>query len=106
MSDICNACSDRGQCCTYVELPLSRILTSDEKRWVELHPGLSIKQGHAGAPAVRIEVRCSALTDSGFCALYGTPQRPQMCADWPDQPEQQAPPGCAYLTLRGDGHAS
>lgn len=92
MSDICNSCTDRGMCCRYIELPLARALTDDEKRWVELHNGLTVK----GTNVLRFDINCSALTDAGFCSLYGTADRPAMCDVWPDRPEEQAPVGCAY----------
>lgn len=78
-----------GQCCTYIQLPLARNLTQDEKLWVELH-GLKMI-----GKDVRIEVRCQALTTDGRCSLYGKPERPQMCSDWPDHPDQ-LPQGCSY----------
>lgn len=78
-------------CCRYVELPLARPLTRDEANWVELHPGIAMKD----ARTVRIETNCSALQPDGLCGLYGTPLRPEMCGRWPDGPNQ-APEGCVY----------
>ena len=95
MSGVCSRCSDIGQCCRYVELPLARALTLDEEHWVSLHPGLSVKNR---GRTVRFEVACSALGPDGLCTLYGTDQRPQMCADWPETGiEGEMPPGCAYI---------
>lgn len=94
MSDLCRLCSDIGQCCRYVELPLARALTADEQNWVSLHPGLWV----TAANVVHIEVKCSALTDTGMCSLYGTEARPTMCCVWPDHPEQ-VPAGCAYADV-------
>lgn len=82
-------------CCRYIELPLARSLTADEENWVNLHPGVFMK-----TPAtVRIEIKCSALTEDGLCSLYGTEARPAMCGVWPDRPQEQAPAGCAYLEI-------
>ena len=78
-------------CCRYVELPLARILTPDEVRWVELHPGLSM----SNPSTIHIEVNCSALTEEGKCSLFGTDARPVMCSVWPDALEQ-VPQGCVY----------
>ena len=89
----CSRCSDIGQCCRYVELPLARSLTADEVSWVELHDGLFMKT----PSIIHIAINCSALTEEGLCSLYESPDRPQMCAVWPDLPEEQAPAGCAYL---------
>ena len=132
---LCEACADQGQCCRYVTLPirhevydggwlLSRPLSPDEQRWVNLHPGvtatshyLSVQDGTpvrtiAGQPgthtpllgySLRIDVPCSALSQEGRCSLFGTVQRPQMCSDWPDQPEQlDGLIGCAYQTIFQD----
>lgn len=87
----CRHCSDIGQCCRYVELPLARALTDDERKWVELHPGLRM----TAANVIRFDIACSALTAEGLCSLYGTDARPEMCARWPDALEQ-VPPGCVY----------
>ena len=92
---ICDHCRDRGMCCRYIELPLARSLSDDERRWVELHPGFSMRS----ESVVHIEISCMALTEDGFCSLYGTAERPDMCGVWPDRPEEQAPEGCAYLEL-------
>ena len=79
MSDICNACSDRGQCCTYVELPRSRILTSDEKRWVELHGIRLVQKGEA--VWAYVPTACSQLQEDNTCGIYET--RPDVCRTWP-----------------------
>ena len=80
-------------CCRYIELPLLRSLTEDERRWVELHNGLYMKE----ANVLHLNISCSALTPEGLCSLFGQPERPVMCGVWPDRPEEQAPEGCAYL---------
>ena len=87
----CDGCSTGkvAQCCTYLELPLARNLSSDEQGWVTLHPGASIR-----GQSVRIEIPCSALS-GGFCSLFGSPDRPQMCIRYPELPEQVLT-GCAY----------
>ena len=97
---ICDWCPDRGMCCRYVELPLSRTLSRDEAYWVSLHPGISVKDKWTAdgfVHVVRIETACSALDEDGLCSLFGKPGRPEMCVIWPDQVEEQAPEGCAYL---------
>ena len=37
-------------------------------------------------PIATIPLRCHALSDDGSCALYDSPDRPQMCAEWPWEP--------------------
>jgi len=100
---------------------LARSLTPDEHRYVRLHGGISVKDNLlsvgedtpvrliAGQPgtytprdgySLRIDVPCSALDQEGRCSLFGSPERPEMCSQWPDQPEQIADlNGCAYQTL-------
>ena len=84
----CDGCGGKAPCCTYVKLPLARELTSDEVCWVELHPGLKVE-----GQSVRIDVACSALV-GGKCALYGEPERPEMCGRYPEVAGLDE--GCAY----------
>lgn len=84
----CNGCLGKATCCTYVQLPLARELTPDELNWVHLHPGLSVDGMN-----VRFEVSCSAL-EGGRCTLFGTDERPQMCANYPELPGLD--PECSY----------
>ena len=82
----CNGCSGLARCCTYVVLPLARELTEDERRWVELHPGLKVE-----GQAVRIDIACSALKD-GECSIHS--DRPQICRNYPELPNLDE--GCSY----------
>ena len=93
-------------CCRYIELPfqIPDTLTADQGRWIGLHPGVGYSSGGrllATAPFKRkgnvahFDIPCTALEDDGTCALYGTPERPDMCSQWPDAPGQ-APVGCLY----------
>ena len=103
---------------------LARDLTPDEKHFVELHRGLHVQRGPEGAVltlmrpmphriipgqpgmpdaragnSIRVDTPCSALFE-GYCTLFGTTDRPQVCSDWPDQPEQiEGLNGCAYESL-------
>jgi len=120
----CDGCSDRGQCCRYVELPvpylyrigetreahLGRPLIDDEMLWLRLHPGLVMDgrdavRFHAAVPwewrggSIRFKVPCSRLAKDGRCQVYGQPERPRMCSIWPDDPINQAPPGCVFLPM-------
>ena len=38
----------------------------------------------AGKPAGE---RCAHLTGDNLCALYGTPERPRVCSDFPPAPD-------------------
>src|SRR3972149_7149506 len=80
----CDSCrtTKPGQCCTFVQLPLARMLSTDEVKWVELHPGLRVS-----GQSIRIEVACSAL-DGALCSLFGKPERPALCERYPEEPAQ------------------
>ena len=69
-------------CCKFVELAVHHAyLEPDKRRWLELH-GIRLAQ-RDGLVWARIDVICQALTEAGACGLFGTPERPQMCADFP-----------------------
>ena len=91
----CDGCVGLGltpaACCQYLELSLAQPLTADQKRWAELHAGVTIRDGGS---TVRIDAVCEAL-DGGRCSLYGKPDRPRMCVEAPVRPEQVIE-GCAY----------
>ena len=92
----CGSCTVRGLCCTYVRLPLARVLSQDEVHWLELHPGVQV---HAGWLLHLEPLRCEALTEDGLCTLYGFPERPEMCSTWPDDPFDQTPEECEYRKM-------
>lgn len=94
MSDICNNCTDRGMCCRYMDLPLARPLSADERHWIDLHTGVQMLD----ATTIHINIACSALTEEGNCSLYDTPERPAMCSVWPTH-RVQMPEGCAFIAL-------
>ena len=87
----CDGCASgvlRATCCRYVLLP-DRDLNADESHWLALH-GLD-----SSAPRnIRIDVTCTALTTDGDCSLFGTDERPAMCANYPELPGLD--PGCSY----------
>lgn len=94
----CSDCPDRGMCCRYLMLPLAMPVNEDTKKWVALHPGVSIVE-YNGWPHVRIDTPCSALQPDGTCGLYGTGLRPRLCGKWPvegsERPEGLE--GCVYF---------
>ncbi len=76
----CNGCS---ACCRFLILNVSpSYLEDDKKRWIELH-GIKVFQQKDGTAWVRINATCEHLTDDGTCGIYGQPERPQTCADFP-----------------------
>ena len=87
----CRDCPDPGMCCRYLELPLARELTHDERNWVNLHQHASMPDSQT----IHFNTSCIALKD-GRCTIYDMTLRPQMCSTWPDRPEEQTPQGCLY----------
>ena len=76
-----------AQCCSYVMVP-DRPLSEDEINWLQLH-GLDEHVEHD----VRLESPCSALVE-GACSLFGKPERPNMCALYPELPGLDE--GCSF----------
>jgi Fe-S-cluster containining protein len=60
-------------------------LSLDEKRWVELHKGVTVLDMN-----VRIDIPCSAY--DGLCTIYEN--RPTICRQYPTQPGLDE--DCAY----------
>ncbi len=85
----CDGCGGEARCCTFIELPLARALSEDERDWAGLHPAVS-----SDGSTIRIDAACSALQD-GRCALFGDPERPAICGRSPELPEQVLA-GCSY----------
>ena len=78
----CNLCGLRGACCRFVLLAVHPVyMDADKRHWLELH-GIKVawRDGNAWAT---IESACRELTDEGLCGIYGQPERPQVCSDFP-----------------------
>lgn len=86
--DGCAAGAVKAACCRYVLLP-DRDLSADESRWLALH-GLD----ETAPRNIRIDVACTALTAEGDCSLFGSSERPLMCANYPEFSDLD--PGCSY----------
>mgnify|MGYP001561408483 FL=1 len=56
----------------------------DVRHWIELH-GIQVKQ-IGDATYIEINRKCSALTTDKKCGLYGDPDRPGLCSEWPATP--------------------
>lgn len=85
----------RGRCCTF--MTFGPFLAEPEGiKWAKLHPGVAVSR-HGPYINLNLSVRCSALSDDGLCTLYGTPDRPQTCHDWPTRPSDLLEtPFCGY----------
>jgi Fe-S-cluster containining protein len=77
-----------GACCESIVLQIAPDYTAnpDIRTWIELH-GLDIYEADGGS-WLRLATPCTALQPDKSCGVYGTPLRPQMCADWPQIPRQ------------------
>lgn len=64
------------------------LVVSAPKDGVLLDPaGRVVPQVFGGKQAlILLSLRCKFLQDDGSCGVYGTPERPDICAEWPSQP--------------------
>ena len=60
----------------------------DVRKWIEYH-GIALKsvtrEGQTGAFA-SIPLKCSKLTTDLKCSVHGTPEKPNLCNEWPFDP--------------------
>src|SRR3990167_8829076 len=97
----CDQCASgpiRGECCTHVALPISNTAATnpDVVKFFALH-GIDVKWWGA-LPLAVAPLRCSALKENGDCALYGQPERPQICSSGPLNPwAAQLNRHCSYV---------
>lgn len=80
---VCQPDTCGSACCTFVALEVNPVYLrqDDLAAWARLHAiTLSEWQGRVIAT---LPLRCSALDDAGRCSLYGQPERPQLCAEFP-----------------------
>lgn len=99
-SGSCDQCASgpvKGECCTQVALPISNSAASNPEvvKFFNLH-GIDVKWWGA-LPLAVVPLRCSALKADGDCALYGLPERPQVCISGPLNPwAAQLNAHCSY----------
>ena len=84
-----------GACCEFLNIPLDRRLLdapadrlADWRHWVELHGILVYESGEGDDHQLvaRIQSPCKHLTDDKRCAVFGEPERPQLCRKYPLHP--------------------
>lgn len=104
-SDGCR--SGCGACCEFVILPIDRQVRrsphlDDWEKWLNLH-GIEL-QTSPDKCEVRIPVPCGALQADKTCGEHGTPDRPEMCKEFPMTPMQIPNAGleerCSYTWKR------
>lgn len=67
-------CTDCGKCCEYMLLP---VFSEDHAKWASYH-GAEIVRRKSGL-WVKINTPCKYLNEDKTCAVYGKPERPEMC---------------------------
>jgi len=72
-----------GACCKGIALNANPAYFEQKevKRWLELH-GIRVWQ-NGGQTWCWVPVPCSELQPDMKCGLYGKPERPKLCEDWP-----------------------
>ena len=78
----CNGCLGAANCCQFLIMQVNpAYLEGDRRTFIEMH-GIRLFEQDGGAWA-RITAKCTHLTDEGKCGVFGQPERPQACADFP-----------------------
>lgn len=73
-------------CCKVIILDVNPIYQTDPDLaiWLGLH-GIDLAS-HGTRVIARIPLACTALNGEGRCSLYGQPDRPTLCDDFPRGP--------------------
>lgn len=81
----CLGCGNN--CCTLSGIPVAfdRERHADYILWLSYH-GIEIKDVPDVGQFAIIRAPCKYLTLEGKCAVFGKPERPQMCNKWPQLP--------------------
>ena len=76
----CNGC---GACCKFVTVNIHPVyLDPDKRKWLELHEGITVFE-RQGMAYLAIQTSCKHLTEDNKCGIFGQPERPQTCAEFP-----------------------
>lgn len=71
-----------GACCEGVTLNVHPAYNEkDVRKWLELH-GIRLTE-RGGALWAYVPTPCRELQPNKQCGLYGKPERPQLCSEWP-----------------------
>lgn len=73
-------------CCRAIFLEVNPVYLhdADVAAWVRLH-GIELAE-REGRVLARINAPCSVLGQAGTCLIYDRPERPKLCADFPQAP--------------------
>lgn len=77
------ACTEGcGACCEFVTLAVHpQYLEKDNQDWLSLH-GIRLVERSGGVWAY-LPIPCRELQPDKSCGLFGKPERPKLCDDWP-----------------------
>ena len=53
--------------------------------WLEKH-GIALLRRLGQQLLAHVPIPCTKLTEDGLCSVFGTPERPKMCAPYPEHP--------------------
>src|SRR3990170_1868484 len=91
-----------GACCKLVLVNVNPVyMEPDKKSWLELHEGLRLFRQNGGV-WMAIQTSCRHLTADNKCGIFGQPERPQTCDDFPfaqndiDLLNDEFNAGCTY----------
>lgn len=87
-----------GKCCEVLRFQVpAEYRTNVKLRQFYETRGVSFQQAD-GATFALINLSCPHLQQDGMCGIYGQPERPQICDEWPYQPWDLLPVAdvCTY----------
>jgi hypothetical protein len=76
----------QGRCCKEIGIWISGVGSEDFLELLRVR-GVDVQE-HGDLALVSIQQTCQHLTDKGLCGLYGKPERPKFCSDFPEEPSQ------------------
>jgi Fe-S-cluster containining protein len=104
------SCSEGcGACCTFVTLCIhpAYAQSQDVKNWLSLH-GITLKERN-GQVWANVPLPCGALNEDKSCSLFGQPERPKLCSEWPfnqqeinDLHDEMGRKVCTFYFSEGD----
>lgn len=108
----CNHC---GWCCKFSFDPVMMFFPNPDERRAEFLKVRGFWEASEGrdkglAAWGQVYLRCQYHTDDNKCVIFDKPERPRMCHDFPETPQQVKNTPCSYWfedsegnTIGGDG---
>ena len=100
-------CNNCGYCCRFSFDPVRLFFpnpTAKLEQFLRIRGFLDeVDQGERGvASFARVYLKCQHHIDDK-CAIFNSPERPQMCHDFPEKPSQVIHTPCSYWFEDADG---